>query len=380
MYGIGINLFGQYAEESVTAVNPTPLSHLIPSAKPLPNPVESVTSSATTFNSKRSDTSVYLAQLNERVKSIAMLLQQTAKNKEPHSVDTLCANFDRTAITMQLSYHFMVQEKMISKKQVQDILTSTYFDSELETNGQVDLAPPNTHLTLTLLLEFLSQISSKSNEQLNLAISLRSCMEFFSLFKVAVSYLPKQEQVIRPFLVEWMRRKIERLKIDETMFLPGGWIALPGILEGHFSPNYIRRINETEFKVIHFQTHQDTTIKEKVLVGGEIKEFAANIVDQYLPFFLFGKLKSTQGSVLKVLLQNKDSKKNRQREIALPFTPQVQSFNCCFMSCFLFYQYLLLKNGCDDKIYLNEEALAKAASFRINFRNFLEKYLKSIPS
>ena len=220
---------------------------------------------------------------------------------------------------------------------------------------------------------------------------IENCIDFMCLFKIAtLSYwkeLPKSnlEQFMRGKVVQYIKNKINALKIGERLALPGGWLSVKTRLVGHNILYIIEKKNKTTFNKLRINTHAAyeeekisfNAIEKEELSYSLMEKFIEKVIKQFFPISLNKKISkiSKENICFNLSKTGRNISSTPCNKVSVNFNPQNESYNCCFMTLFILKQYLykIAHEKSMDQSRLEINAYESACNFRIKFQNFLEK-------
>lgn len=357
-------------------------------SKNIVSPSEKIASSCKDNSSKNN----WLEKLNC---NLPLLIEQLEKeDRLDASTKTLLMNM---AYDYFMSLKYMCNTCKIPPSQIEKVIISTILDSEfidMKEKGIFELVlsgrlPPNSFLTLSLIIKWFEEFSL--NETLPIykkmvCNHLSECCSIFFAIKLVNEYVPdKVKGYARELIGKHLKEQILRLKNQEQIVLPGGWANLPQEgLQGHFMFYLLERRDASTFIKIRINTHASveftdtknrlSEVLEELIRVEHIDEFISNLLDLQFPQTLLNRINQISERD-EFLFQT--GRKYSEKVFSLPFGIELQrdSFNCCFMACLIFYQYIYYKSEntqLNDVNYaLLEKSKETASIFRKQFQGFL---------
>jgi hypothetical protein len=260
-----------------------------------------------------------------------------------------------------------------SLDQIMSLTLSTLSDKELTelktTSEWPKLKPyfkaPPTNFVVFTLVEFLETAQTRFGVGNNLFKLTSFCLDLLHL--VTLSYQnSKQSQMFMEECKKLINEKLDNLSLYDQFLVPGGWPSVTtdeADVRGHFMLHLIQKTQEGYVK-LKFDTQDDCVKKEK-FKAHEAHRIVSTIISSLFVPQIKEALASKSPRSIRTHLNTIGQTKKTENIPFMEMTPQSESFNCCFLSFYRLYQYLILQQSPKENVE------KEAERFRSEFYQFL---------
>jgi hypothetical protein len=369
---LSINRTGQYLKKTKTSYKFKKMAKQPP---PTSSSTDKVNIGLSLLNQ---EIGYFLAMMNNKIISDSALLL---------SLEKIAGYYHQSLQEMYLHNH-------LPEQQVRRILSSTYFNGE-PNNTINSLKAPDSTLTIFLIVKFFQslKIDQESLENDEFINCLVQCSFILYMIKVAGTYMPSSvaENLKIKLVKKYITTKISQLEDNQKFVLPGGWLNIPDQIEGHFMLYVLEKKDSSTFIKTRINTHsflppieadkQYYSVEQETISSSDVDQFISDILELLFPKSLNEKLALyAPHKQLEILCAT-----GKNYSDALPTPPKInqlpsqdESVNCCFMACFMLYQYLYIKTQqhISFPTQLENQAFHEGLTLRKQFQKFLLDNLK----